>query len=129
MKLLSMFIAVAVYMGIGGLWYSPLVFGKQWLELINKKQEELLDPIKAMAYALVLAIILAFGMSDVIISNGASNIFDVMKLIGFIWVAFVLPLTATEIIFGGKSIKLFLIHAGNQLVSLFAMGIVFLFIH
>ena len=128
MKLLSMFIAVAVYMGIGGLWYSQLAFGKQWMELIGKKKEELLDPIKAMSYAVILAIMLAFGMSDVIVSNGAANIGDVLKVVLFLWTLFIFPITANEVIFGGKPIKLFLIHAGNQLVSLFAMGIVFLYI-
>ncbi len=45
---------------IGGLWFSPMFFGKAWAESIGKHREELGSPLAAMALFLLTAIVRVF---------------------------------------------------------------------
>ncbi|MEK6558162.1 MAG: DUF1761 domain-containing protein [Candidatus Margulisiibacteriota bacterium] len=128
MSVISIFLAVAVNVVVGSLWYSPFIFGKQWTELIGKNKSELGSPVRGMSIMVVLAVILSLVLSNVIRANHVTNIQDVLMITLFIWGGFVLPFTATDVAFAGKPWKLFLINAGNQLISLFGMGLVFLFV-
>jgi len=45
---------------IGGLWFSPVLFGKAWSASMNKRPEELGSPALAFALFLVTAIVRVF---------------------------------------------------------------------
>jgi len=45
---------------IGGLWFSPVLFGKAWADSIGKQREELGSPLIAMALFLLTAVIRVF---------------------------------------------------------------------
>jgi hypothetical protein len=45
---------------IGGLWFSPILFGKTWAESFGKRREELGSPVLAMALFLVTAVVRVF---------------------------------------------------------------------
>lgn len=45
---------------IGGLWFSPVLFGKQWAESIGKNREDLGSPAVAMGLFLVTAVVRVF---------------------------------------------------------------------
>ena len=45
---------------IGGLWFSPVLFGKSWSDSIGKRREELGSPVIAMALFLLTAIVRVF---------------------------------------------------------------------
>lgn len=45
---------------IGGLWFSPVLFGKTWADSIGKQREELGSPLIAMGLFLLTAIIRVF---------------------------------------------------------------------
>lgn len=128
MSIISVLLAVAVNLIIGSLWYSPTVLGKQWLALIGKDRSELGTPLRGMMLMALLAVILSLVLAKVIQANHATTPQDVLMITLLIWCGFVLPFTASDVAFAGKPWKLFLINAGNQLVSLFAMGLVFVFV-
>lgn len=45
---------------IGGLWFSPVLFGKAWSESMGKRREELGSPVLAMGLFLLTAVIRVF---------------------------------------------------------------------
>lgn len=45
---------------IGGLWFSPILFGKQWADSIGKSKEELGSPIVAMSLFLATSVVRVF---------------------------------------------------------------------
>lgn len=45
---------------IGGLWFSPVLFGKQWADSIGKSKEELGSPIVAMSLFLATSVARVF---------------------------------------------------------------------
>lgn len=45
---------------LGGLWFSPMLFGKAWSDSIGKHRDELGSPLAAMALFLLTAVVRVF---------------------------------------------------------------------
>jgi hypothetical protein len=120
-----------VSMGAGFLWYSNALFGKPWTKLMGYTKESLEKAQKTMGkmYALsfALALLTAYVLSHVMTFAGAymgtEAVMTGLTSAFWMWVGFVAPVQATDVIFGGKTWKLFWINTGYQLVSLLAMGL------
>lgn len=107
---------------IGGLWYSPAVFGKAWMQENGLTEEGLKkgSMAKIFGLAFVLGLVAAVNLAmflgeDSDASTGAFYGF----LAGFGWVAMFI---GTHYLFERKSFKLFLINAGYSIVALTVMG-------
>ncbi len=129
---LAVLLAAVASMGVGLLWYSPVMFAKPWMKLMGhteKSMEAAKDQMgKTYGMSFALALVTAYVLSHVMtfsmsymqtmpVATGLSSAF-------WMWLGFVMPIQATEVLFGGKSWKLFKINTGYQLASLLAMGVV-----
>lgn len=109
---------------IGGLWYSPIVFGKPWMRENGFTEERLKDAnmVKIFGLAFLLALIAAINLAMFL---GAENRPEMGALWGFAagfgWVA---TFVGTHYLFERKSFTLFLINAGYSVVALTVMGII-----
>lgn len=109
---------------IGGIWYSPAVFGVAWMKengLTEEKLKERSMP-KVFGLAFLLALIASFNLvmflgPDTDISSGALYGF----LAGIGWVA---TFVGTHYLFEKRSLRLFLINAGYSVVALTVMGLI-----
>lgn len=132
MSFVAVLIAGVLSMVVGFVWYSPGVLGKPWMKLmgyteasLKKKQAEM---GKWYAVSFVLALLTAYILSHVM--TFAENFYGYARLSTgitsaiWMWLGFVMPVQMTEVIFGGKSLKLLGINTGYQLVSLLVMGVV-----
>jgi hypothetical protein len=129
----AVLIAAVASMGLGFLWYSPYMFGKQWMKMMGYTQESMKKAQKEMGsmYALsfVGALVMAYVLSHVM---GLSQYFysytPVMTGITsafFAWIGFVAPVQMTEVIFGkNKNRNLYFINTSYQLTSLVLMGVI-----
>lgn len=109
---------------IGGLWYSPAVFGKAWMAENGFTEESLKNGnmAKIFGLAFLLGLIAAVNLAMFLgnessIANGAFYGF----LAGFGWVA---TFVGTHYLFERKSFRLFLINAGYAVVALTVMGVI-----
>ena len=109
---------------IGGLWYSPAVFGKAWMRENGLTEEALKNSnmTKIFLIAFLLALVAAINLAmflgpEVNVTMGAFYGF----LAGFGWVAMFI---GTHYLFERKSFKLFLINAGYSIVALTVMGVI-----
>jgi hypothetical protein len=57
--------AVAAFM-LGGLWFSPVMFAKQWVAALGKKPEEMGMPGPSMALSFVMTLIMSTALALVI---------------------------------------------------------------
>ncbi|MFZ5971441.1 MAG: DUF1761 domain-containing protein [Bacteroidota bacterium] len=109
---------------IGGLWYSPAVFGKAWMRENGFKEEDLKNSnmVKIFGGAFVLALISAVNLA---MFMGPENDPTMGALWGFLagagWVA---TFVGTHYLFERKSFTLFLINAGYSIVALTIMGVI-----
>lgn len=109
---------------IGGLWYSPAVFGKAWMRENGLTEDELKKSsmMKIFSLAFVLALVAAINLAMFLGPEdrpawGALWGFAA----GFGWVAM---FVGTHYLFERKSFRLFLINAGYSVVALTIMGVI-----
>jgi hypothetical protein len=109
---------------IGGLWYSPAVFGKAWMRENGFTEESLKggNMIKIFGLTFLLALISAVNLA---MFMGPENKPAMGALWGFLagagWVA---TFVGTHYLFERKSFTLFLINAGYSIVALTLMGVI-----
>ncbi len=107
---------------VGGLWYSPALFGKAWMKENGFTEEGMKNSnmAKIFGLAFVLGIIAAINLQMFLQqeNNPAMGAFWGF-LAGFGWVA---TFVGMHYLFERKSLKLFLINAGYAVVSLTVMG-------
>lgn len=118
---LSVIVAAVSTFLVGGIWYGPL-FGKAWMELFNKSEDDLKKRSvpKTFGGSLLLAFIAALNLEmflgpEMTVGTGAFVGF----LTGFGWVATFLGILY---LFEMQSLKAFIINAGYCTLSLTLMG-------
>jgi len=121
---LAIFVAGLVPVVIGMLWYSPLLFGKKWMSLVGKTEEEIRKegPGKAYAQSLVTSMIIAFVLEYLLMYTGSFDMRAGMKLGFLVWIGFVATTSYASVLFESRPKGLYLINAGYNLVSLLIMG-------
>lgn len=109
---------------IGGLWYSPAVFGKAWMRENGFTEESLKggNMMKIFGLAFLLGLIAAVNLA---MFMGPEDKPEMGALWGFLagfgWVA---TFVGTHYLFERKSFTLFLINAGYSIVALTIMGVI-----
>ncbi len=109
---------------IGGLWYSPAVFGKVWMRENGFTEEGMKNSnmIKIFGLAFFLALISAVNLA---MFMGPENKPAMGAMWGFLaGVGWVATFVGTHYLFERRSFTLFLINAGYSVVALTVMGVI-----
>jgi hypothetical protein len=129
---LAVLLAGVASMVVGFLWYGPMLFAKPWMKLMGHTKEsiekEKVNMGKTYGTSFVLALVTAYVLSHTMslsqnfynysaVTAGLSSAF-------WMWLGFIMPVQATDVLFGSKKFKLFLINTGFQLASVLVMGVV-----
>jgi hypothetical protein len=119
---IAVIVAAVVNMVVGALWYSPQLFGKQWAKVLGKKVSDMGSANTGYAVTTIGALIQAWVLVHFVRYAGALT-FIKGAMVGFwLWLAFVAIVMATNIVFEGRSWKLWQINAGYFLVILVING-------
>ena len=107
---------------LGGIWYSPVLFGRAWQRETGLSDAQLQQRSLAVVFgtSFVLALIMAFNLAAFL--QGPPDLAWGMTagaLAGIGWVAMAMGVTY---LFEARSMKLFLINAGYHAVSFVIMG-------
>lgn len=125
---IAIIVAAIINMIIGSLWYSPLLFGKQWIKLSKMTNETMEAGKKGMpkkyAWSFVSALVMAFVLARIVDYAGATT-FASGALLGFwIWLGFIATVTLNMVLWSGKPLKLYALDNAHHLVSLIIMSAV-----
>jgi hypothetical protein len=114
-------------MVIGSIWYGP-IFGKKFMQVMGmdkRSPEEVATMQKSMMKLYVLqfigSMVMFFVLAWYINVNGSANIHSGMLNAFLLWLGFVVPLSLSNALWGGKT-TLFWLNIGNMLVTLLAAG-------
>lgn len=106
---------------IGGLWYAPFLFGKRWMADNGFKEEDLKEgTAKVMGGALIMSVVSAIFLG--LITQGHPGLMSGIHVGLFISVGLISTSMAVNYLFERKPMSLFLINAGNQIVTYVVMG-------
>jgi len=122
----AVLVSAVLIFGLGGLWYSPVLFARQWMSVIGKTEEELKKGAKPTNYvtAFLQGLITAYVLAIFISWAQASTITGGVWVGFMCWFGFAGPPALVQNIFGGKPQKLWLIDSGHTLVSFLMSGII-----
>jgi hypothetical protein len=110
---------------LGGLWYSPVLFGKAWQRESGLSDEQLAASNKVLIFGLsFLLCLLAAVAFSMVIGTDASFFMALHSGIG-IGVAWVATSFGINYLFELKSLKLWLINAGYHSMQFTLYGLVF----
>lgn len=127
MNYLSIIVASVVSMIIGGFWYSPAVFGKQWVKLMGFSDSDMKKAkdkgmMKSYAGTFVSLLVMNFVLAYVISVFDATDIIGGVQ-IGFeLWLGFVASVMSGMMWWDGRPLNLYLIHVAHWLVVMMAAG-------
>ena len=123
-NLLAVVIAAVANFMIGFLFHGPL-FGKLWMRLANVAptgNEKFSDMYGQMAWNLLANLVCAFILGTMIQYTGAVGATTGMIFAVFVWLGFVVTSSSMDVIWMGRSYKLWLFEVASSLVSFLAMG-------
>ena len=129
-NLLAVFAAAVSNFMIGFLLHGPL-FGKLWMRLANihpTGSEKMSDmwPKLVQNFLVHLVFVYAFAVAYAIAKTslvmGGGSILNGIKLAFLVWIGFVCTTTSIEVIWMGRSYKLWLYEAACSLAACIAMG-------
>lgn len=117
---LAVLVAAFAGFAIGGIWYGP-VFGKAWMVEVGISEERARSANMAKIYGTVFLLNLIAAVSLAMFIGGGDLEFGVFAgfMTGLTFVAVALGITY---LFEQRSLKLWLINAGYQVIFFTAMG-------
>lgn len=129
---LALIAAVIASMVIGFAYYMNPIIAKPWMKLMGYSKDDVRpsgsEMGKLYGASAVLALVTSFVLYHVITMSIAyfnySPIMTGVTSAFWMWLGFIMPVQATDVLFSKKPFKLFVINTGYQLASLLGMGIV-----
>jgi UDP-N-acetylmuramyl pentapeptide phosphotransferase/UDP-N-acetylglucosamine-1-phosphate transferase len=124
MNYLAVLVSAIVNMVIGGLWYSPLLFAKQWMEFNNMTPESMkgINPGPLYAQSFAATLVSYFILAMAINSLNITTAMDGLKTGFCVWLGFITTVQFTANVFSPKKIQAYFIDTGYQLVSILSAG-------
>lgn len=123
-NIVAVIVAAVVVQGIGMIWYSPALFGKQWAKLMGFKDmsAEQTNKMKEQAKAgylgtFLASVILAAVLSVMIQLTSSNSIREGILIAALAWLGFVATVTFINAIYSNKSLAVYMIDGGYQFVS------------
>ena len=128
-NLISVLVAAIAAFVIGFMFHGPL-FGKLWMRLANihpTGKEKITDMIPQMLKNLLANFVCAYILSMFIFAttsyyDNVGNVFGGMGVAFWAWLGFIVTSTSIDVIWMGKSKKLWAFEIVASLVSFLAMG-------
>ncbi len=118
---LAVFVAWFVHIILGLIWFSPRLFGNEWVKLTGKEMKPAMNWLVPMLFghlAMVLVLIVLIKLASITTGTGG-------VVIGLLtWIGFVVPLEMGELVWEKVPFKLFLMRTGNQLVGIAAASFI-----
>jgi hypothetical protein len=110
---------------IGGLWYSPLLFGKIWMKENNFSDDDLKkgNMPKILGLTFLFSIVMAFNLAMFLNDANTTATWGAIAgfLAGFGWVAMAIFINGQ---FERRSARYMLIHGGYFTISFIIMGLI-----
>lgn len=125
---LAVLVAAVASMVVGGLWYSPLLFGKQWMKMMKFEEKDLpkmkQEAKKSYALGFVSSLVMSYVLAHFVDYTASTTVVTGLQLGFWIWLGFTATLQLGSVLWEGKSWKLFFLNTAHSLVSLLLMAVI-----
>src|ERR1043166_6664148 len=120
-NILAVLVAAVLTLVLGGVWYSPILFAKQWMAAQGYTPEKLeamkqKGVTRAYLVSLLCYLVMAYVVALLVSYTNATT------LAQGLWLGFAAPIGLTANVFSEKPIAAWVVDAGYQLAHLVLMG-------
>lgn len=117
---ITIIIAGLIHFAIGMIWYSPMFFGKMWLELSGVKEMKL--GLGVLLLGIIGSLVTAFVLGCVVAFSGAQTPLDGVIIGTLMEIGFIATLLLGDMLFEKRPFKLFVLRNAYNLVALGVTG-------
>lgn len=121
---LAVILAGLAYFVLGAVWYSNLLFGKQYRAAIGAGDEAATPPATALIVNLVGWLIAALAVGLIAVSIGADGFGDGAMLGIVVWVGFIVTNHSVNDFYQGINAELAKINGPYNLLGFVVMGVI-----
>lgn len=116
---LAIALTVVLHQAVGYLWYSPVLFQGLWLSALGDRAQSA-NPSAVIPYAVSVIASILFCYFFLMFKNELQihTVTRALKLALMLWVSFLMPTLATQLLFLGFSWVLIAINAGLMLINM-----------
>jgi hypothetical protein len=115
--------AIVSNFAVGGLWYSPALFIKPWLEMSGVKKSDFDAGLpKALVGDLISSAAMALVLDHIIHWSNVVNLGQGLFLAFCIWLGFVAAVLLGSVTYEQKPLKFLAINALYRLITVMLMG-------
>ncbi len=118
----AVIVAAAVNMIVGAVWYSPVLFAKDWAKLVGRKMDQMGDGTNSYIITTIAALVQSAIFAFIVGWSGAHTVAQGAYLGLLIWIAFVAITQGVNTVFAVSRKKLWAINTGYFLVVLVING-------
>ncbi|HLT24707.1 MAG TPA: DUF1761 domain-containing protein [Ignavibacteria bacterium] len=120
----AVFVSAVAYFLIGALWYSPLLFAKQWIAALDLKPEDIQSSPVVYISTFIGILIIVFILAVLVILINTNTLLGGMFVGAIAGVGFVLTTTAINNLYAGRSLTLTLVTSGYHIAGFIVSGII-----
>ena len=118
----AVIVATLIHFLLGGLWYSPLLFGNKFLQIINWspetiRQMENQSHAKELIVAFVTSLVLVYILAHFVQYTKATSAAAGLQTAFWLWLGFIVTTNSATVLFEQRPFGLFLINMGYQFVG------------
>ena len=123
----SVVVATVASFAVSSLWYSPILFGREWMRLRGTSVNELDDAVnlgiwKRYVGQLISNLVLFTALGFFIFDTGSATAGDGMLVALIVWIGFSVTTAVGDMLWNKTPLKLALINEICTLVSLIVGG-------
>jgi hypothetical protein len=128
-SILGVLLAAISAMVIGTLWYSPALFGKQWMKMIGTTEEQMKARMKSVIFVLIIASLLTAYVLAIFTAymqhfTNSSCLAAGIDTALLAWAGFSMTTIFAHGVFEPRDKRILYINIGNRLVTLLVMGVI-----
>jgi hypothetical protein len=125
----AVIVATLAHYLLGGLWYSPLLFGNKFLQIIGWSPEKLAEmekqtPVKELAITFVTSLVLVYILAHFVQYTKAKTAWGGIQTAFWLWLGFIVTTQLATVLFEQRPLGLYLINIGYQLVGCAIAGVI-----
>jgi hypothetical protein len=126
-KYAAVIVATLVHFILGGLWYSPLLFGNKFLQIIGWTPQQLADmqakgPAKELIIAFVSSLVLVYILAHFVQYTKATSAMAGIQTGFWLWLGFIVTTNIGTVLFEQRPLGLYLINVSYQLIACMLAG-------
>jgi len=120
-------VSAIVYWVLGGIWYSPILFGNKFIEIMRWSPEQLARIQNEgagwqLALAFLGSLVAAYVLAHIVRYTSGESAMDGAKTGLWLWLGFIVTTNLNTVFFEFRPLGLYLINIGYHLVGFLAMG-------